>query len=262
MDKIKIAPLAFMLLVFSFSGYASNLANPVATIPDARVGIGVSYHLGGYTITNQEIPSLFNRIHARISYSPFTYFNFGVDLGVTQVEVAADTLDTLVYGVFHGNYKFSFGVHIKVSSPFFKDIVGLVGIAQGTKFSSENKAGALYGGFDGAGAAGFIFHIKNIGYAAAGAKLYVIQGENRSYNSKKDHFYSNVNNLRGWVAFDYFPKIKAVSKYIPYISLEVSVAPGASFGEKAPIQEISFSIAVGSITKRLYGETSSLQWHP
>lgn len=260
-NNLFILYLIFFVIISITASSASNLANPVAPIPDARVGIGVSYHLGGYTITNQEIPSLLNRIHARISYSPFTYFNFGIDLGVTQMEVAADTLDTLVYEVFHGNYKFSFGVHIKVSSPFFKDIVGLVGIAQGTRFSSENKAGAMYGGYDGAGAAGFIVHIKNVGYFAAGAKLYVIQGENRSYCGDEDNFH-NVNNLRGWAAFDYFPKIKAISKYIPYISLEVSVAPDAAFGEKAPIQEISFSIAVGSITKRLYGEISSIEWHP
>ncbi len=253
----------FLMMVLSLSeSNASNLANPVTPIPEARIGIGVSYHLGGYTITNFEIPALMNRIHARVTYSPFVFFNIGADAGVSQMEVAPDTVDTLVYEVFHGNYKFSFGVHIKVSSPLFKDLIGAVGIAQGTRFSSENKAGAVYSGFDGAAAAGILFHIKNFGYIAGGAKLYVIKGKNRAFNSKKDNFYSNVNNIRGWVAIDYFPKIKAVSKYIPYISFEVSIAPDVAFGEKAPIQEISFSLAVGSVTKRLYGETKEMEWHP
>ncbi len=262
MAKTKIVPLFFMLLVFAFSGYTSNLANPLAPIPAARLGVGVSYHLGGYTITNWEIPSLMNRIHARINYAPFVYFNFGADLGVTQMEVAADTSDTVVIETFHGNYKFSYGINVKLSTPLFKDIIGLIGIGQGTRFESENKAGALYGGFDGAGAVGILVHIKNIGYVAAGSKIYVIQGKNRSYNSTKKQFYSNVNNIRGWLAFDYFPKIEAITKYIPFITFELSIAPGVSFGKKAPLQEISFSLTLGSITKRLYGETSSLEWHP
>lgn len=261
-EKVLMKYLILFIFIAVSNGSASNLANPLAPIPAARIGIGASYHLGGYTITNREIPSILNRIHARVNYSPFVYFNLGIDLGVSQMEVACDTADTVIIEAFHGNYKFSFGVNIKLSTPLFKDIVGAIGIAQGTRFSSENKAGAIYSGFDGAGALGVLFHIKNIGYVAAGSKIYLIQGKNQSYNSSKEQFYSNINNIRGWFAFDYFPRIKALTKYIPFISFEVSVAPDVSFGKKAPIQEISFSIAIGSITKRLYGETSSLQWHP
>lgn len=264
MKKYLIGKFCLVLIAGSalYTLHASNLANPLAPIPDARMGIGVSYHLGGHTITNWEIPSIMNRIHARVNYAPFTYFNFGADLGVTQMEVAADTLDTLAIGAFHGKYGFSFGVNIKLSSPLFKDVIGIIGIGQGTIFESENKSGAMYGGYDGAGAIGLLLHIPNVGYLAAGSKLYLIQGKNHSYNSTKENDYSNVNNVRGWIAFDYFPRINTDAKYIPYFSLEVSLSPDAAFGKKAPVQEISFSLALGSITRRLYGETSSLQWHP
>jgi hypothetical protein len=241
---------------------ASNLANPVTPIPSARISIGVSYHLGGYTITNAELPSLLNRINARVNYAPLQFFNIGIDCGASQMEVAADTLDSLIIGAFHGNYTFSFGANIKLSSPLLNDLFGLIGIAQGTRFESENKAGALYKGYDVNGIIGFLVHIKNIGYIAAGPQVYLIQGKNKSFNSKTERPYSNVNNIRGWFAFDFFPKLKIDTKNIPYFSLEVAVSPDAGFGKKAPLQEISFSIAFGSVTRKLYGETSSIEWRP
>lgn len=263
MKRYKLLSIVMIaILLSSASCFGSNLANPVAPVPGARVSVGISYNLGGHTITNWEIPALMNRIHARANYSPFRYFNFGVDLGVTQMEVAADTMDTNYVGAFHGNYKFSFGINLKLASPLLKDIIGVVGIAQGTRFESENKSGAMYGGYDAAGAVGLLLHIKNVGYLAAGSKIYLIEGSSHSYNSSEDNFYSNINNIRGWVAFDYFPKIKTIRKYIPYVSFEVSVSPDVEFGEKAPIQEIGFSIAIGSLTLPLYGEGHDEEWHP
>lgn len=242
--------------------YASNLVNPLAPIPGARIGIGVSYGLGGHTITNREIPCLLNRMQVRLNYSPIVYANIGVDVGLAQMDVASDTLGVSITGLFHGKFKFSYGANLKLSSPLFRDIIGVIGIGQGTYFSSEDENGALYSGYDGAGAIGILFHIKNIGYAAVGSKLYLIKGTNKSYNSDVEQNYSNINNLRGWVAFDYFPRMKKISKQIPYFTLEVSVAPGASFGKRAPVQELSFSFSLGIITKRLYKKTSSLDWHP
>ena len=66
---------------------ASNLANPAVTIPEARIAIGASYHLGGYTLTNKAIPSLWNRIHSRLEYSPLKFLSLGVEFGGTQIDV-------------------------------------------------------------------------------------------------------------------------------------------------------------------------------
>lgn len=256
-----------ILIMINFSiipCIASNLANPVAPIPTARIGIGLSYHLGGHTVTNREIPSLMNRFHARFSYAPSTYLNFGFDLGTSQMDVASDTsaLDTLL--IFHGKYGFSYGAHLKLSTPLIlNDIVGLIGIFQGTRFFSENDEGAYYSGYDAAGAAGLLFHIPGFGYIAAGSKVYLIaKGRNKSYNSGVEHRYSNINNVRGWLAIDYFPKIKSISETRPYISFELSISPDAKVRDRAPIQEVSISIAIGSITKRLYGEESDVEWEP
>lgn len=241
---------------------ASNLANPLAPIPSARIGIGVSYHLGGYTLTNRKIPALFNRIYGRISYSPIPYFNIGFDIGATQIEVASDPYHTPVIGAFHGNYKFSYGGYIKLTTPLLRDIIGIVGIAHGTHFISENDMGALYQGYDGAGAAGLLIHIPGFGYISAGSKLYLIKGESKSYHATAKNNFSNVNNIQGWLALDYFPKMEFVSKNIPHITFEVSITPDVKFNDRAPVQEITFSIAIGTITKRLYGEKSAIEWEP
>lgn len=253
----------FLLFVVITSVSASNLTNPLAPIPGARVGIGLSYHLGGYTITNRKIPSLMNRYHCRVSYSPITFFNIGLDCGFSQMEVASDSTSQPVVGIFHGNNHFSYGGNIKISTPLIMDFIGLLSIVQATGFKSENKYGSYYKGIDGTGAVGIILHIKNFGYIAAGSKVYYIHGNNRSSNSGIESFYSNINNVRGWFAVDYFPKLeKVISTQLPYFSFEVSIAPDVKFNKRAPIQEISFSISLGLITKRLYGEVSEVEWHP
>jgi hypothetical protein len=234
--------------------YASNLANPVQPISGARMALGVSYHIGGYTITNRKLPCLINRFHGRISYAPFTYFNLGIDLGASQMEVASDTTLTGLIQTFHGNYGFSFGAYIKVSSPLIRNIMGFIGILQGTQFKSENSSGAYYKGPDLNGAVGLLFRIRKFAYIAAGAEAYLIDGKNKSYNSDVEMNYSNVNNVRGWIAFDITPPMKNVKRYIPYLTVEVSLSPEVTFNKKAPMQEISFSISIGSVTKRLYGK--------
>ncbi len=250
-----------MLITASFI-HASNLANPLAPIPAARVSIGASYHLGGYTITNDSVPCLMNRIHGRINYSPISYFNIGIDLGASQMDVSSIENHIPPIELFHGKYKFSYGANIKLSTPLIKDIIGLIGITQATYFSSPNKEGAVYEGFDGTGALGLLFHIPNFGYVAAGSKLYYIKGENQSYNSSTVHPYSNINNIRGWLAFDYFPKSKLTTNNLFYFSFELSISPGAAFNDRAPIQEMCFSFCIGTITKPLYKKSSSPDWQP
>ncbi|MBD3319648.1 MAG: hypothetical protein GF350_00970 [Chitinivibrionales bacterium] len=253
---------AFLILMHYVPVHASTIANPAVAIPDARVSIGLSYNLGGHSITSDTVPCVLNRIDARLSYSPSMLINFGIDLGAAQMSVAGDTSRTDTVGVFEGKFGFSGGGHLKVSTPFFfNDIAALVGIAKATYFSSENEETALYGGVDGAGVLGVQFHIPGFGYITAGPMLYVIMGENRSYDGNSGEYF-NANNLRGWLSIDFFPQMKIASTNLPYISFEIAISPEANFGGRAPVEEFGFSICVGTVTKRLYGETTDVEWEP
>jgi hypothetical protein len=259
-------PLRFPALVIAaaaaWTAHASNLANPAVAIPAARVGVGASYHLGGYTITDLKIPCLLNRWHIRGTYSPVSFLNIGLDAGVARMDVAADTSEDCTTGVFNGGFGPSGGGHLKVSTPFFfNGLVALIGIAQGTYFYSQDKDEVRYAGPDGAATAGIQVHIPGFGYIAAGPQLYLIKGRTRSYDGSRGK-YSNVNNVRGWMAFDLFPPSKLEKAGSFYISAEFTVSPQAEFGGRAPIQEFGFSIAVGSVTKRLYGEEAGKEWKP
>ncbi|MBD3346839.1 MAG: hypothetical protein GF401_17420 [Chitinivibrionales bacterium] len=262
MIKKTILTFLCLILISGSTGNASPIANPTVAIPDARASVGISYHLGGYSITADTVPCMLNRVDARLSYSPVSMINFGIDLGAVQMSVAGDTGVTDTVGVFDGNFGFSGGGHLKVSSPFFfNERLAVVGIAKATYFTSENDQGAFYGGTDGAGVLGVQFHIPGFGYITAGPMLYVIMGENRSYNDISGE-YSNVNNLRGWLSIDFFPRMKIASNNLPYISFEISLSPEADFNNRAPIEEFSFSISVGTVTKRLYGEMTDIEWQP
>jgi len=261
-SRRSIIVLLLIVALIPATAGASNLANPAIAIAEARAAIGLSYHLGGYTITNDSVPIILNRINARFSFAPVKWLNFGVDAGATQVEVGADTTPTDTFGVFHGNYGISGGAHLRASTPFFfNDIMAIVGLAQGTYFSSENKYGAVYGGLDAIGALGPQFHIKGFGYITVGPMLYYISGTNKS-SEEKTGYYSNISNLRGWLAIDFFPKMGALSSGKTYISLEVSASPLADYGTRVPVREFSVSLAVGTITKRLYGEETDVEWEP
>jgi|WetSurMetagenome_2_1015567.scaffolds.fasta_scaffold00017_82 hypothetical protein len=242
--------------------FAADLANPAVTIPAARLAVGASYNLGGYSISNRAVPSLLNRIEARVSYSPFSFLNFGIDGGASQMEVAADTTATDSIGTFHGDYGFSGGAHLKLGTPFFfKDLVSIIGIVRGSLFSSKNDAGTTYGGTDIAGAAGLQFHIQGIGYITAGSEVYLIFGKSTDYLGVS-RVYSNVNNVRGWLAVDFFPTQMLNSKNLFYISLEMSVSPKVRFNDRAPVEEFGFSVSAGVITPRLYGQQSEIDWKP
>lgn len=238
---------------------AANLANPANSFPEARLAIGASYHLGGYTLTNQELPSMFNRLHARVSYSPLKYVSFGIDGGTIQIDVERSNDSA---ATFHGNFGYSGGGHLKLATPsFFKQKLSVVALAQGTIFKSANKFDAEYAGKDATGAVGIQVHIPGFGFITAGPWVYLIQGENKSYNGSTS-FYSNTNNVRGWLAVDYFPKMKEISNNKPYISFEFSISPKADYSKRVPVQEFSFSISIGSITNRLYGTQSEVEWSP
>ncbi len=253
-------PLLLILAVSML--YSSNLANPAVSVPASRITISASYLVSGYTITNLEIPSLFNRVHARVDYSLLSNLSIGIDAGVTQIDVEKYSIGFDSFPVFHGKFGYSGGAHLKISSPFFlKKTIAFTGIGSATTFLSQNKDKASYGGFDGAGAVGIQFHIPRFGYITAGPMMYLIKGKNESYDGIKGK-YSNINNLRGWLAIDFFPDLKEMSSNKPFITLEITASPEADYSKRIPLQEFSVSICIGSITKKMRGIENGVEWKP
>lgn len=256
----RILAVTGAVLLASAASHAAGIANPAAMVPTGRIYIGASYHLGGYTVTNEELGMVTNRFHARVGYSPLDYLNFGIDLGASQVDVDSVTIttatDTTHFISFQGKYGFSGGINVKGATPrFFNDMMSVIGIANATIFSSENDDGAAYGGIDIDGVLGLQFKIPKFGYVSAGAKLYYIQGSNKSYDSKTEHDYSNTDNLQGWIALDFVPSFKGGNvKGKPYFSAEVALTPSVSTGGSVPLQGIAFTFSVGWVSPRLYGE--------
>lgn len=245
--------LLLVILCFFISAFSSNIANPAVAIPAANMLIGASYHLGGYTLTNLNLPSIFNRFHGRVDYAPIFYVNIGVDLGATQIEVDRYISKTDTIDMFHGNYGFSGGAHLKLSTPFFaKKTLSFFTIGQATTFNSKNYNNAAYGGIDGTGVIGFQVHIPNFGFVSAGPMVYLIEGETKSSDGQKGAF-SNSNNVRGWLAIDYYLKGNDISKENAYISVEFSVSPNVNYSGRIPIQEFSLSVSLGYISGKLYG---------
>jgi hypothetical protein len=247
-----------VLLLLPAGAAASNIANPGAMLPAGRISVGASYHVGGYTITNEDLGCIVNRFHARIAYSPLDYLNFGIDLGTTQMDVDSVTLaDSTHFTSFQGNYGFSGGLHLKAATPrFFNDMMAVIGGAEATIFTSENDEGASYGGIDVAGVLGLQFRIPKFGFVSAGAKMYYIEGTNKPYNSDTEGSFSNTDNLQGWLAVDFLPSFKSAGKMkgMPYFSAEMTLTPGVSVGDAVPLKGISFSIGIGWVSPKLYGE--------
>jgi len=240
-------------LCLSGSSFGANLANPAAQIGDARIAVGASYHLGGSTITNLEIPMMMNRITGRVSYSPVRYLNIGFDLGTVQVSVDQYPAGSDTIPVFDGNFGWSGGGYIKLTTPFLFNHVALIGLANGNFFRSQNDLKAYYGGKDGAGAVGIQVRIPKFGFISAGPHVYYIEGENRGYEGNTGN-YSNINNLRGWIAVDYFPQANVFnSNQQPYLSFEFTASPKINTSSRVRVQEFSASITLGAITQRLYG---------
>lgn len=251
-----------ILISLAVTAVCSNLGNPAVSIPQARLAIGASYHAGGYTITNQEIPSIFNRIHARFEYSLLSNVSIGIDLGATQIEVDNYSIGVDTFAIFHGKYGFSGGAHFKASTPFiFNKTIAFIGIGSATTFSSKNEHNAFYGGLDGAGTVGVQFHVPRFGYISAGPMIYMIKGKNKSYDGIESR-YCNVNNIRGWLAIDFFPDMKEMSSNKPFITLEITASPAADLSKKIPLQEFSVSVCIGSVSKRLFGIENGVEWKP
>ena len=119
MNKIPFISAIVLLIGFIPVGYCANLADPTVLFPVGRFAVAGSYDLGGYTITNDSVPCIMNRLHASLTYSPFSFLNIGFDLGATQMDVAADTTPQDTIGIFHGDYGFSGGLHVKIGSRLF-----------------------------------------------------------------------------------------------------------------------------------------------
>ncbi|MCX7726180.1 MAG: hypothetical protein N2053_04965, partial [Chitinispirillaceae bacterium] len=128
-------------------------------------------------------------------------------------------------------------------------------------FRSQNKHSAYYGGKDGCGTVALQIRIPKFGFISTGPLIYLIKGENRSYNGEYGYYY-NVNNIRGWIAIDYFPPLSELTKNRPYVSIEASLSPQATYSKRIFAQEFSISISIGAITKRLYGVESDVDWSP
>jgi len=252
--KKSIITVCFVILCLSASSFSANLANPAAPVGDARFAFGASYYINGSTISNQKIPMLMNRAGGRASFSPVKYISIGADLSAVQIDVEkypAGPNDTVP--VFNGKYGLSYGGTLKLTSPFILDRVALIGLANGNFFQSENKHKAYYGGTDGAAVVGLQVKIPNFGFISAGPHIYIINGENKGYDGEKST-YSNINNLRGWIAIDYLPQAEIfMNKQQPYLSLEFSTSPKIKTSSRVRVQEFSVAVSMGTISQRLYG---------
>jgi hypothetical protein len=254
--------ILFYLLILNVGiSNALTIANPAAAVPEASVIIGAGYDIGGYTITNDRVPCMMNRFMARAEFAPVSFLGFGLDAGTIQMDVEKSIQHGYTIILYHGNYGFSGGAHLKLSSPFILNTIAFVGIGSGTIFSTRNTAGAEYGGKDAVGAVGIQLHIKNFGFITVGPQLYYMQGQNKSFTGETG-VYSNVNNLRGWMAIDFFPKINGISENKSYISFEFTASPDITVSKRIPVQEYSISISIGTVTKRLYGIESAVDWEP
>lgn len=227
---------------------AANLAVPAAQVGDGRVSFGASYVAVGADITNDEIPLTIGGIIGHVSYAPVRYVNFGLDFGTARVGVdaflpaGADTVRA-----FDGDFGWSAGGHLKLATPYFWDVLSILGAANGNFFRSTNKAGAYYGGVDAAAALGIQFRIPN-GALTIGPQLYLILGENKGISGDKNT-YTNLHNARVWLAYDFIPDVVPFGgDHKPYVSIEFTAAPKIDENNNRPsISGFSVSLSVGAI---------------
>ena len=246
--------VCLLVLCLAAASFGANLANPAAQAGDARLAFGASYYVNGSTITNREIPMMMNRIGGRASFSPVKYISIGVELAAVQISVEQYPGPYDMIPTFDGKYGLSYGGSLKLISPFLFNRVAFVGLANGNFFRSENDLEAYYGGKDGAAAAGIQVKIPKFGFVSAGPHVYVINGENKGYEGGKTSVYSNINNLRGWIAVDYFPQAFALNEKVqPYLSIEFTASPKINSSSRVRVQEFSLAVSLGTISPRLYG---------
>jgi hypothetical protein len=254
---MKNIAIALTVIATSLSLNAANFATPAAPIPEARFGIGLAYDISSFELyKDEENSASISNIHADVSFAPITNINIGVNLGISSVKTftAQDNYD------FKGNPGFAGGGSVKLSSPFIKDLVGFIATTKAVWFMSKNSNDVEYKGLDINGVLGISVRIKEVGYISGGGKYYEIDGENIS--GTHEATWSNSETIGGWLAFDYFPKSKLITEYIPYISFAFELFPGANFDGEAPINNMAFSVAFGALTKRVFGAKTEKQWRP
>jgi hypothetical protein len=249
MNNIK--PVCLLLFGIMTCSFAANVANPGSLQSGANISAGASYHLGGYTLTNKKIPALFNRFHGRFDYTPWQFLSLGIDLGTIQLDVERYTSGTQSIGLFHGKYGFSGGAHLRLATPYIiKQSTSVFMFGQATMFKSKNEYEESYEGIDGTGVIAIQLKLGKIGAVSIGPLVYLIEGENKS-RSGIINTYSNINNVRGWIAFDYLIVNKDNPDSKTYITLEFSASPKANYSKRIPIQEFSVSLAAGFISGKL-----------
>jgi hypothetical protein len=239
-----------LLLCAAAASFGANLANPAAQAGTARMYFGASYFVGGSDITNLEIPMIMNRLNMRVGYAPVSYVNFGADLGLPLISVEEYNRTP----VFDGDFGWSAGGHLKLSTPYILGRVAVLALGNINVFRSTNKGGAYYGGTDLAAAGGLQFKLPARHCLSLGPQFYMIMGKNKGFEEKTEGTYSNVNNMRAWLAYEYLPADVFGGEYKPYMSLELTASPKICASKRVPVKEFSVSVSVGIITKRLYGE--------
>lgn len=257
---MRIKCLLTLVLFLSSLVVASNLTAPATPIPDARLSLGLSYNLEGHELYKSDVEaySLTNRLCVSVIFAPISNINIGLDIGAGNVAINS----TEAIREYRGDIGFAGGLNTKLSTNFINDRFAFMGIMKSTWFLSEGSAESRYSGMDLSAGAGPIIHINNFGYIAAGVKYQEIVGKNMDYSGNEGKW-SNDKTLGGFFAIDYFPKSEMISNYIPYITFEVGIFPGAGLKQKeTSIDNISFGISFGAITKRLYGKKSELNWRP
>lgn len=279
----------FIILLNVSYSWAIGLSFPSTPVPTARFATGVSYdYYGGYMdydnnsklFWQDDLPVSLHGINAFFTYAPITYVNFGVELGARDANINPDKKFSLAQSELNGTLGFSAGAHLKFATPYFSDVFGFVAAAKGTWFYSEgnsNKTEWYY--IDGEGNmtpvnwnnngnivainGGISFHVKRFGYISFGAKYLDVMGKiNLEPEIIEKTKWVNDAYIGGWLALDYFPKTR-IEKFIPFISFELGFFPNDKpfDGGRPILRNASFSVTVGAIMKRLYGDDDE-NWRP
>lgn len=263
-NTLLVRAIFLSTVLLAASSWAASVSSPTAPVPAARFATGASYdYFGGYLhkprvagVRIDDLPFKMNGVNAFFTYAPATSINIGVDLGMRNVSLPQGDFE------FNGKMGIAAGSHLKLSTPYFGDVMGIIAICRGLWFYSEdrNDRNAYYSGMDFTGAGGLSFHIKNIGYVSLGAKYFEIVGENS--NEGNNRKWSNDATLGGFVSFDFFPQTN-MKNQIPFISLEFGFFPNDKpfYGGSPAIRNASFGVTIGAITHPLYGN-SDRNWRP
>lgn len=247
-------------LIAAVVSWGASVSYPFTPVPTARFATALSYDMYGIGLYKSNVAGASAMIHgfnASFTYSPITFINFGLDVGERKVDIF--TYDKSYN--FDGKIGFAGGTHVKLATPYFSDIIGIVGVARTLWFSSA-RHDVYYGGMDFTGAGGISFHINSFGYISCGMKYFEIFGRTGGVQSPIGSNWSNDKVSGGFVSFDMFPKTSA-RKYIPFVSVELALFPQleAFDGDRPAIRNASLSITIGGITNRLYGNSDN-DWRP